>query len=59
MVFTLYDSEEGLKGALESDTDLFDSRTIARMLKHYEQLLASVASDPDQPYLKGTDAYRR
>src|SRR6185295_13760482 len=26
-----------------------DNATIARMLKHYEQLLASVASDPDQP----------
>src|SRR6185503_5117015 len=48
---TLYmeDTGRGLTGALEYSTDIFEEATIARMLKHYEQLLESVASDPDQP----------
>jgi amino acid adenylation domain-containing protein len=39
----------GLVSAWEYDTDLFDESTIRRMAQHFEQLLASAASNPDQP----------
>ncbi|NDJ18578.1 non-ribosomal peptide synthetase [Myxacorys almedinensis] len=42
------DSEEGLLGALEYNTDLFDDCTIARLLEHFQTLLAGIAADPAQ-----------
>ncbi len=39
----------GLVAAWEYDTDLFDEATIRRMAQHFEQLLASAASNPDKP----------
>jgi amino acid adenylation domain-containing protein len=37
-----------LQGALEYNTDLFETATIRRMLSHFEVLLESVVSNPDQ-----------
>jgi amino acid adenylation domain-containing protein len=37
-----------LQGALEYNTDLFEAATIGRMLSHFEVLLESVVTNPDQ-----------
>ncbi len=37
-----------LQGALEYNTDLFEAATIRRMLSHFEILLTSLVSNPDQ-----------
>ena len=46
LVFT--DSEEELLGALEYNTDLFDDSTIARLLEHFQTLLAGIVANPKQ-----------
>ncbi|MEP7309042.1 MAG: amino acid adenylation domain-containing protein [Acidobacteriota bacterium] len=43
------ESGEGMETILEYRTDLFERDTIQRMLRHYEQLLESIAGNPDQP----------
>ena len=39
---------EGIIGRCEYSADLFDAATIARLLEHWQVLLASVARDPGQ-----------
>ncbi|MDB4893796.1 MAG: Amino acid adenylation, partial [Firmicutes bacterium] len=41
-------SPNGMLGALQYSTDLFDESTIARMAGHYLNLLQAVVADPDQ-----------
>ncbi|NTW02101.1 MAG: AMP-binding protein, partial [Oscillochloris sp.] len=43
------DAPDGLSGALEYNTDLFDQRTIERMLGHFQILLEAIVVAPDQP----------
>jgi hypothetical protein len=43
----LRETEQGLKGLLEYDTDLFDASTITRMLKHFEIILETVVTQPN------------
>ncbi|NVJ19217.1 non-ribosomal peptide synthetase/type I polyketide synthase, partial [Myxococcus sp. AM010] len=45
----LMDDAEGLRGAIEYSTDLFDTATVARLAGHLRVLMASVAAAPDQP----------
>jgi len=40
---------DGLDLVAEYNRDLFDDATIARMLDHFERLLAGVLDDPDRP----------
>ncbi|MCP4104685.1 MAG: amino acid adenylation domain-containing protein [Desulfobacteraceae bacterium] len=44
----LTETGQGLKGAFEYNSDLFDRDTITRMIGHFQTLLEAVASDPDQ-----------
>jgi non-ribosomal peptide synthetase component F len=46
LVMNLTDTDQGLVGAFEYSTDLFDPSTIHRMLKHFEILLQSVIARP-------------
>ncbi|MFM0286805.1 non-ribosomal peptide synthetase [Paraburkholderia megapolitana] len=48
---TLYmqDSDSGLAGALEYNTDLFDAATIERMAQHFRNLLDAVVEGSNQP----------
>ncbi|MBS0265319.1 MAG: amino acid adenylation domain-containing protein [Planctomycetes bacterium] len=39
----------GLRGTLEYSTDLFAADTVDRLIGHYENLLAGIVADPDQP----------
>jgi amino acid adenylation domain-containing protein len=47
---TLYftEMEDGLSGTIEYNTDLFDEGTIGRLADHFEQLLGSIAANPDE-----------
>ncbi|HEY0365756.1 MAG TPA: amino acid adenylation domain-containing protein, partial [Pyrinomonadaceae bacterium] len=46
--FSLVETDENLSGVLEYSTDLFEAETVARMLRHFEQLLAEVVRDPQR-----------
>ena len=57
------DTEQGLKGSLEYNTDLFDATTIKRMLEHLQILLEGVVADPEQrisslPLLSASERYQ-
>lgn len=43
------DAKQGATVAFNYNTDLFEAKTIRRMLEHYERLLEGMAADPDQP----------
>lgn len=45
---SMRETEQGLIGSLEYNTDLFDAGTIARMLGHFQTLVASILANPDQ-----------
>lgn len=42
------ETEAGLEGAFEYNTDLFDASTIARMTGQFQSLLAGIVEDPDR-----------
>ncbi len=42
------ETEDGLRARFEYSTELFDDRTVARMMGHFHTLLASIAKNPDQ-----------
>jgi amino acid adenylation domain-containing protein len=48
LLFGLRASERGLEGELAYNCDLFDAATIARMGRHFGQLLEAVVADPEQ-----------
>ncbi|MEG4574238.1 amino acid adenylation domain-containing protein [Microcoleus sp. N3A4] len=45
---SLYKTEQGLTGAFEYSTDLFNATTIARMIEHWQTLLAGIVANPEQ-----------
>ena len=47
LMLSLQENNEGLSGALEYNTDLFDEATIRRMAGHFRTLLESVVREPD------------
>ena len=48
LLLTMGESDEGLAGRLNYNTDLFDAATITRMAKHFERLLEAAVSNPDE-----------
>jgi non-ribosomal peptide synthetase component F len=48
LTLSLTETERGLRGSLEYDTELFDSATIRRMLGHYQRLLEGMVVDADR-----------
>ncbi|QOY92809.1 non-ribosomal peptide synthase/polyketide synthase [Massilia sp. UMI-21] len=44
----LVETPDGLRGAIEYATDLFDVATVERMARHFETLLAAIVADPDR-----------
>lgn len=48
LTFHLVESDQGLIGKLEYNTDLFDESTIVRLLDQFQTLLAGILADPDQ-----------
>ncbi len=58
----LQETDEGLKGVFEYNTDLFDGMTIERLEGHFRVLLKGILADPDQRILELallTEAERR
>jgi non-ribosomal peptide synthetase component F len=47
MVLSMVEREEGLTTIWNYNTDLFDESAVARMVRHYETLLGSIAAGPD------------
>ncbi|MEG4809777.1 amino acid adenylation domain-containing protein [Microcoleus sp. F8-D3] len=45
---SLHKTAQGLTGAFEYSTDLFDATTIARMIEHWQTLLAGILANPQQ-----------
>ncbi|HVG20491.1 MAG TPA: amino acid adenylation domain-containing protein, partial [Blastocatellia bacterium] len=48
LTLTLAESEGGLVGSLEYNTDLFGAATVKRMLEHFQVLLAGAVASPDE-----------
>ncbi|MEH1917808.1 non-ribosomal peptide synthetase [Nostoc sp.] len=46
--FHLWQDLESLKGQMVYSTDLFDDKTITRMLGHFQTLLKSIVANPEQ-----------
>lgn len=49
ITLAMRESEQGLEGFVEYNTDLFKSETIERLMGHYQQLLKAVVANPDAP----------
>ncbi|WP_373528907.1 amino acid adenylation domain-containing protein [Nostoc sp.] len=49
LTLSMMETEQGLQGSLQYNTDLFDTATITRMSGHYQTLLQAIAADPQQP----------
>src|SRR5438309_4688530 len=47
LTLMLADGDDGLHGAFEYNTDLFDSDTILRMAGHFRTLLKAIVANPD------------
>jgi amino acid adenylation domain-containing protein len=48
LVLNLHETAQGLEGAVEYSTDLFDAGTIERMLVHFQLVLQNIAANPGQ-----------
>ena len=44
----MWDEAEGLAGALEYDTGLFNDRAVARMIEDFHKLLEAIVADPER-----------
>jgi non-ribosomal peptide synthetase component F len=49
LTLAMSETGQGLSGSLEYNTDLFDGSTIDRLLGHFQNLIAAVVGNPDQP----------
>src|SRR5438132_7385244 len=48
LTMNLVDSEQGLIGEVEYNSDLFEAATITRMLGHFQTLLEGIVANPEQ-----------
>src|SRR5262245_23719706 len=46
-MLTMFEGASGLSGTIEYNTDLFDPRTIERLMGHFQTLLEAAISNPD------------
>ncbi len=49
LLLSMAETELGLVGAWEYNSDLFDAGTIRRMIGHFQTLLLGIVSNPEQP----------
>ena len=49
LTMVLTQTEREIEGVIEYSTDLFEEATIARMVGHFQTLLAGLLADPEQP----------
>ena len=48
LTLAMRETDEGLRGLFEYNTDLFDQATVQRMAAHFENLLTAIVEDPQQ-----------
>ena len=48
LTLSISETEEGLRGSLHYNTDLFDDATISRMSAHWQTLLKALVAEPEQ-----------
>ncbi|TCP59053.1 amino acid adenylation domain-containing protein [Tumebacillus sp. BK434] len=48
ITLSFFETESGLEGYWESNTDLFDQTTVDRMIRHFQTLLSGIVEHPDQ-----------
>jgi amino acid adenylation domain-containing protein len=48
ITFNMTETPNGIVGVMEYNTDIFDRATIARMQRHYENLLRAALADPQE-----------
>ena len=48
LTMNMWEKAEGLAGAIEYSSDLFDAGTINRMIEHFQTLLEGIVTDPKQ-----------
>ncbi|MDF2629023.1 MAG: hybrid, partial [Symbiobacteriaceae bacterium] len=49
LTLSVQETDDGIVGALEYSTDLFDAATIERLAGHFATLLEGIAANPDAP----------
>jgi amino acid adenylation domain-containing protein len=49
LVLNIWETAQGLTGAMEYNVALFEAATVKRMLAHFERLIASIVGQPDDP----------
>lgn len=49
LTLSLIETNQGIQGHWEYNTDLFAPKTVRRMMKHFQQLLTGIIAEPDQP----------
>ena len=47
LTLVIWEDEDGLRGEVEYNTDLFDSTTIVRLVGHYQTLLEGIVTNPE------------
>ncbi|WP_150130529.1 condensation domain-containing protein, partial [Streptomyces sp. 150FB] len=55
LTLDLRETPDGLAGFIEYNTDLFDAETIRRFVRHYTNLLACIAAEPQEKISRLTD----
>ncbi|MGJ5676054.1 MAG: non-ribosomal peptide synthetase [Nostochopsis sp.] len=45
---SMFESQEGLTGCLEYNTDIFDATTISQFINNFQNLLANIIANPEQ-----------
>ena len=49
LTLSLKETDSGISGTLEFNTDIFDSRTIVRVIEHYGLVLEAMVASPETP----------
>ncbi|MCA9944681.1 MAG: hypothetical protein KC449_14425 [Anaerolineales bacterium] len=49
LTLTMWDDDQGMRGYLEYNTDLFCDETMARFVTHFQQLMRQIGQQPDAP----------
>jgi non-ribosomal peptide synthetase component F len=48
LLLTLWETNDGIDGFLNYNTDIFDASTIAKMSEHFQTLIENLLADPQQ-----------
>ena len=48
LLLTLWETNDGIDGFLNYNTDIFDDSTIAKMSEHFQTLIENLLADPQQ-----------